>query len=235
VATPAAWLVDVVYSLSQQPTAISAAGAMMDMQGTAREILTPLDASGNPISTAQTWVSTDKIDSRFTVAGNALLPSTTFAFTTDTAINQLLTPLAATAAIVPQSWTSTIMSHATGTITETIASASPQAGQINGSISLDDQINATLSPVTPVGSAISVLAPWQISADFKGAGNFDEMLSPTVTTAVAAGPTGTLGLTGSLTEMVTPPGTTLTVLLNSPVVANVSFWATPDPSATPLT
>jgi hypothetical protein len=97
---------------------------------------------------------------------------------------------------------------------------------------LDDQINATLSPVTPVGSTISVLAPWQISADFKGMGNFNETLSPSASTAVAAGPTDTLGLTGSLTEMVTPPGTTLTVLLNSPVVANVSFWATPDSSST---
>jgi hypothetical protein len=224
--------VDVVYNLSQQPTAANAAGAMIDMKGTAREVLTPLDASGNAISTAQSWVSTDKIDLRFTVAGNALLPSTTFVFTTDTAINQLLTPVAATAAISPQSWTSTITSHATGTITETLASASPQAGQIKGNISLQEHIDATLSPAIPSGSTIPVVAPWQISADFKGAGNFDERLSPTATTAVVAGPSGTLGLSGSLTEMVTPPGTTLTLLLNSPVVASVSFWATPDPSST---
>ena len=209
-------------------------GAMIDMQGTAREILTPLNASGTPISTAQTWVSTDQIDCRFSVSGNTLLPSATFKFTTDTAINQLLTPVAAATAISPRSWTSTITSHATGTITETVASASPQAGQIKGSISLDDQINATLSPVTPVGSAIPVSAPWQISADFKGAGNFDETLSPTATTALVAGPSGILGLTGSLSETITPPGSSVTTSLNSLVLANVSFWATPNPSATPL-
>jgi hypothetical protein len=224
--------VDVVYSLKELP--VTTPGAMIDMQGTAREILTPVDVAGNPVSTAQTWVSTDKIDSRFTVAGNALLPTTTFAFTSDTAINQLLTPVAATAAISLQSWTSTIMSHATGTITETIASASPQAGQIKGSISLDDQINASLSPVTPVGSLMPTPAPWQIGADFKGTGNFSESLAPTATTVMAAGPSGILGLTGSLSETITPPGSSVTTTLNSLVLANVSFWATPDPSAAPL-
>ena len=230
VATPAAWLVDVVYSLKELP--VTTPGAMFDMKGTAREILTPLDASGNAISTAQTWVSTDKIDSRFTVAGNALLPTTTFKFTTDTAINQLLTPVAATALTTLQSWTSTIMSHATGTITETLASASPQAGQIKGSISLQNHIDATMSPAIPPGSMMPVPAPWQISADFKGSGDFSENLSPTATTTVVAGPTGILGLKGSLSETITPPGSTVTTTLNSLVVANVSFWTAPDPSPT---
>ena len=89
-----------------------------------------------------------------------------------------------------------------------------------GSISLQDQINATLSPVVPAGSTIPVTQPWQISATFDGSGTFSEPL-PTATTAIVVGPTGTLGLTGSLSEAVTPPGSTLTTLLNSSVAASV--------------
>jgi len=234
VATPAAWLVDVVYSLKELP--VTTPGAMIHMNGTAREILTPVDTSGNPISTTRTWISTDTIDSRFTIAGNVLLPSTTFTFTTDTAINQLLTPVAATAAISPQSWTSTILSHATGMITETFVSVNPSASpQITGSISLQDHIDATLSPAILPGSMMPIPAPWQISADFKGAGDFSENLSPTVTTTVAVGPTGVLGLKGSLSETITPPGSSVTTTLNTLVAADVSFWPAPDPSATSLT
>ena len=67
-ATPAAWLVDVVYNLTGQLPAASA-GATFDVKGTASEKLTPLDAAGNVISTAKTWVSTDKIESHFAVVG----------------------------------------------------------------------------------------------------------------------------------------------------------------------
>ncbi len=232
VASPAAWLVDVVYSLNELP--VATAGAMFEMSGSAREILTPLDASGNALATAKSWVSTDKIDSRFTVLGNLQLPSSTFKFTTDTSINQVLTPLATTAVTTLQSWNSTIISHAMGMLTETfVPAADPTVSpQIKGNISLDDQINATLSPATPPGSLMPVSAPWRIGADFKGSGTFDETLSPTATTAVVAGPSGTLGLTGSLSETITPPGSSVTTTLNSLVLANVSFWAAPDPSST---
>lgn len=110
---------------------------------------------------------------------------------------------------------------------------SPQSGQITGSISMQDQINATLSPAIPVGSTIPVTRPWQISAEFDGSGTFSEPLPPTASTAIVMWPSGTLGLTGSLTEAITPPGTTVTTVLHSFVAANVSFWATQNPSPTP--
>ncbi len=234
VAAPAGWLVDGVYNLNGQLPADNA-GVIFDVSGTARETLTPVDASGQPISTAQSWVSTDKINWHFSFSGYFQFPSATFRFTSDTTINQTLTPIAATAVTTPQSWIATMTSHATGTIREVFSPAADPtvSPQIKGSISLQDQINATLSPAVPPDSTVPVTEPWQISATFIGSGDFNETLSPPATTAIVAGPpSGTLGLTGTLSETITPPGTTVTLLLKSPVVASVSFWATPDPSAT---
>ncbi|MFZ1936357.1 MAG: hypothetical protein WCB27_05645 [Thermoguttaceae bacterium] len=236
-ATPAAWLVDVVYNLTGQLPAASA-GATFDVKGTASEKLTPLDAAGNVISTAKTWVSTDKIESHFAVVGDVQVPAAAFKFVTDTGIDQTLTPLAATVANL-QSWHSTIVSHATGTITEILGSAdptaSPQAGLVKGTMSLQDHIDATLSPVVPAGSTVPVSMPWRISADFDGTGAFNETLPPAATTATAVGLDGTLALTGTLSETITPPGSSLTALLKTSVLANVSFSTTtdtplPDPS-----
>ena len=78
VAAPSAWLVDVAYNLSQRPSptpvplVIVKGGYNFYVSGTARETLTPLDAAGNPIASAQIWVSNDKIQSQVIVlAGSA--------------------------------------------------------------------------------------------------------------------------------------------------------------------
>jgi hypothetical protein len=238
---PNAWLVDVVYNLNGQlPTVNGGTGVcngLFNVSGTARETLTPVDASGHPLASAQVWVSNDSISSRMTVLPTAQANpvANNFTFTTDTVVHQTLTPLVATVVTTPtpQSWTATVTSHATGAITEElVVPAASATDQINGSISLQDQINATLSPVVPAGSTIPVTQPWQIGATFDGSGTFSEPL-PTVTTAIVVEPSGTLELTGSLSETITPPGSTLTTLLNSSVAASVSFWATSNPSPTP--
>jgi hypothetical protein len=244
VAAPNAWLVDVVYSLNEQPSptpvplVVVKGGYNFTIGGTARETLTPVDASGHPIASAQVWVSNDNILSHMVVlpSSQANPVANNFVFTTDTTITQTLTPLAATVVttLTPQSWIATMTTHATGTILEEfVSSAASATDQITGSISLQDQIKATLSPVVPAGSTIPVTRPWQISAEFDGSGTFSEPLLPTATTAIVMWPSGTLGLTGSLSETITPPGSTVTTLLHNFVSANVLFWATQNPSPTP--
>ena len=64
---PAAWLVDVVYSLSGRqilpPTVgpVAPSSKFFDISGTAHETITPLNAAGVPLATSQRWLSNDSL------------------------------------------------------------------------------------------------------------------------------------------------------------------------------
>ena len=113
VVAPNAWLVDVVYNLNEQPSPTPApvvvvkGGYDFNVGGTARETLTPVDASGHPIASAQIWVSNDSIFAHMVVlpSSQANPVANNFKFTTDTVVHQTLTPLAATVVttLTPQS------------------------------------------------------------------------------------------------------------------------------------
>jgi len=214
---PTAWLVDVVYNLNQEPSPtplppIRYGGYSFFVSGTAIETLTPLSPSGNPIATAQVWVSKDSIQSEVMVfPSNAMNPvANNFTFTTDTTIRQAMSPLAA-AATTTRGWIANTTTDTTGTIIEA-------PSFLSGTISLTEQIDQTLSQANT-----TALSPtWTINAKFVGGGNFQETLPP------IAVPSGTLELTGALTGTVSPPKGSLlpTQLIDSQVKASVFFSPT---------
>jgi hypothetical protein len=222
-AAPAAWLVDVIYNLNQQPSPLPVPMFIVKgsynfyVSGTAKETLTPLNASGSPLASAQAWVSNDSIQSQVTVLPTiqASPVANTYTFSTDTTIQQTLTLLAAAAAAptTAQSWIANTTTLATGTITEAPSLTS-------GTLSLNEQIHQTLSPL----SAKVVGPAWTISAQFAGGGTFQEALPATA----AALPSGTLALTGVLTGTVSPPKGSLlpTQSLNSRITVCVLFSPT---------
>jgi hypothetical protein len=224
VAAPSAWLVDVVYNLSQQPSptpvpmVIVKGGYNFYVSGTARETLTPLDASGHPIASAQIWVSNDKIQSQVIASpGPQMNPlAGNYVFSTDTTVNQTMTPVAAaaTARTAAQSWTASTTTRTTGTMTEAPSLTS-------GTLSLNEQISQKLWAVAPTSHAPGIV--WTINATFDGGGTFQETLPPTARKAAA--PSGTLALTGTLSGTISPPSwSTMPVrMLNSQVKANVAF------------
>ncbi len=224
VAAPSAWLVDVAYNLSQRPSptpvplVIVKGGYNFYVSGTARETLTPLDAAGNPIASAQIWVSNDKIQSQVIASpGPQMNPlAGNFVFSTDTTVNQTMMPVvaAATASTATQSWIASTTTHTTGTISEAPSLAS-------GSLSLNEQISQKLRAVDPASRARGIV--WTIDATFDGGGTFQETVPPTARAATA--PSGTLALTGVLSGSISPPPwSTMPVrVLGSQVKANVAF------------
>jgi len=221
---PKAWLVDVVYNLNQGlsptpvPPIIVKGGYNFFVSGTATETLTPLNASGNPIASAQVWVSKDSIQSEVMVfPSNAMNPvANNFMFSTDTTIRQAMSPLAA--ATTTQNWIANTTTDTTGTIIEA-------PSFLSGTLSLTEQINQILSQA----SATALGPTWTINAKFVGGGTYQETLPPIVITV----PSGTLALTGALTGTVSPPKGSLlpTQLIDSQVKASVMF----SPAFTPVT
>ena len=228
-AAPAAWLVDVIYSLNEQPVAAPATAAVakgglvaaspsnsFTVTGTARETLTPLNAAGNPVASGQVWVSNDTISSRIVVTPSPQMNpvANNFAFTTDTSIKQVMTPLVAMAgaAMTFPSWLANTTTHTTGTIIEA-------ASLTSGTLSFQEQINQTLSPLT--SSSLIVAGGWTINAEFDGGGTFQN--APTTTGATSS---MTLAIAGTLTGTLSPPGSGPTQLLGSKVAANVVFLPT---------
>jgi hypothetical protein len=228
-AAPAAWLVDVVYSLNEQPVASPAATVIAKggpvvsspsntfaVTGTARETLTPLSAAGNPVASGQVWVSNDTISSRIVVSPSTQTnpAANNFTFTTDTSIKQMMTPLVAMAgaATTLPSWIANTTTHTTGTITEAASLAS-------GTLSFQEQINQTLSPLT--SNTAIVAGGWTINAELDGGGTFQN--APTTT---GASSNATLAIAGTLTGTLSPPGSGPTQLLSSKVTANVVFLPT---------
>ena len=213
---PTAWLVDVVYNLNEKPSPIPVplvivkGGYDFYLSGTATETLTPLGPSGNPIASAQSWVSKDSIQSQVIVLPSPLMNpvANSFTFSTDTTTTQTMTRLAATTAI--PSWIANTTTLATGGITEPSLES--------GTFSLNEQINQTLSPF----SAPILIPDWTISAKFVGSGTFQKTLPPTGTTL----PSDTLAFTGALTGTITLPSGSLTQLLNSQVKASVVYSPT---------
>jgi hypothetical protein len=216
-ATPAAWAVDVVYNLSQQPSPgpmpmyIIRGGRTFFIGGTVTETLTPLDASGNPIASGEVWVSKDTISSSVVLFPSmAMNPvANSYLFTTHTTIRQTLTPSVATTATA--SWTASTVTSTTGTVDSTL-----------GTISLTENINQSLSPV----SATVVASGWTISAEFVGSGTFN---SATATSE-------TMQMTGKLTGTISPPKGSLAPvqLLNSQVTASVTVSPAHLPIVSPL-
>jgi len=233
-AAPAAWLVDVVYALNEQPVASPAATVIAKggpvvsspsntfaVTGTARETLTALNAAGNPVASGQVWVSNDTISSRIVVSPSAQMNpvANNFTFTTDTSIKQVMTPLVVTplvamagAATTLPSWIANTTTHTTGTITEAASLAS-------GTLSFQEQINQTLSPLT--SNTAIVAGGWTINAELDGGGTFQN--APTTT---GASSNATLAIAGTLTGTLSPPGSGPTQLLSSKVTANVVFLPT---------
>lgn len=214
----AAWLVDMVYNLNGKPTPTPTPGATptwsFDVSGTARETLTPLNAAGNPIAAAPTWVSNENITMHMVISPSLLATpvANSFAFTTDSTIKQTLTPLVpvAGATILP-SWIASTTTHTTGRITSPLSTA--------GTLSFQEHINQRLTPAR----ATSSTASWTVAAEFDAAGSFKEV--PPVAAAVSRLPSGTLSLTGALTGSISPPpGMGIpTQKINRHVTANVAF------------
>ena len=131
-------------------------------------------------------------------------------FTTDTAIKQTLTPLALTASAptLLKSWIAKTTTHTTGTVVApTLAS---------GTISMQEQIKQTLSPVSSTAS----VAAWTIDAEFDAVGSFQLKPSPT---AMLSPQTGLLTLKGELKGSISPPPGTeiLTQKIDNLVTAEV--------------
>ncbi len=231
-AAPAAWLVDAVYSLNGQPVP-SAAGtpsATLKLSGTATETLIPLTAAGTPLASGQIWVSSENITSSIVVSPSiqANPVANSFAFTTDTTINQKLSPLAATAGATTTlpSWIANTVTHATGMVTAPLLGA--------GTLSFQETIQQTLVSA----SASDTTVGWTIDAQFDAAGSYKEgLLPPVAATSVLAGPSGSLSLTGTLTETVSPPPGMgiLTQTFSDKVTANVTFLPTLTPILVGLT
>ena len=218
---PAAWLVDVVYNLNGQqilppsvPIGPAASSKFFNISGTARETITPLNAAGVPVGTAQQWIGNDSLVSHFVVSPSTQMNpvANSFTFTTDTTIKQILAPVALTAGTLTtvKSWIVSTTTHTTGNVVApTLAS---------GTISLQEQIKQTLSPV----SSTSSVPAWTIDAEFDASGTFQLKPSPT---AIIPTATGSLTLKGELTGTISPPpGTTiLTQKIDTLVAADVVF------------
>jgi hypothetical protein len=228
-AAPVAWLVDVVYSLMGQPVASPAAAVIakggpvasspsntFTVTGTARETLTPLNAAGNPVASGQVWASNDTISSRIVVSPSTQMNpvANNFTFTTDTSIKQVMTPLVAMAGATTTlpSWIANTTTHTTGTITEA-------ASLTSGTLSFQEQISQTLSPLT--SNTAIVVGGWTINAELDGGGTFQNAPTP-----AGASSNATLAIAGTLTETLSPPGSGPTQLLSSKVTANVVFLPT---------
>jgi len=211
--TPAAWAVDVVYNLSQQPSPgpmpmyIIRGGRSFFIGGTATETLTPLDASGNPIASGEVWVSKDTISSFVVVFPSIVMNpvANSYMFTTHTTIKQTLTPSVATTTTA--SWTANTVTNTTGTVNPTL-----------GTISLTEKINQTVSHV---GATLA----WTVSAAFTGSGTFTNSATTTNET-----------MTGKLTGAISPPKGMMMPdqLINSQVTASVAISPTCQPAESPL-
>ncbi len=204
---------NVVYNLNREPSPtlvpmyIVKGGHNFHVGGTATETLTPLDASGNPISSATVWVSNDSIQCQVIASPTAAVNS--YRFSTDTTISQSLSPATATT----PSWSGTTSTYATGSVGSTLTA---------GTLSLNEQITQTLAAV---GNAAVVGPAWTINATFGGSGTFQET-QPTTTADMM--PSGSLVVSGTLTGSVLPPNGSLlpTQKLSSQVSAAVEFYAT---------
>jgi hypothetical protein len=224
-----AWQVDVVYSLNGKllppSNTTSGTGALryaFDIRGTARETLTPLNAAGVPVVSTH-WVCNDTIFSHIVVSPSSQTNAVAngFSFTTDTTIRQILAPIAAVA-IAPTavpSWIANTVTHATGSV------VAPTSASL-GSISLQEQIKQTLSPISATSSFAA--AVWTVSAEFDATGTF---LPPAPTATANAVASGRLSLVGELTGTISPPpGSTLpTQLFDNQITANVVFTPTFNP------
>jgi hypothetical protein len=230
---PAAWLVNTVYNLNGQPattpTSTGTPGTTYNVTGTATETLTPLNAAGNIVATSQIWVSNEAISSVIVVSpsSQANPVANSFAFTTDTTINQKLAPLATTAGATNSPvWIANTVTDTTGIVTAPLLSA--------GTLSFQEKIHQTLVSA----SALDTTVGWTVDAEFDAAGSYRAgLVVPVAATNALAGPVGSLSLTGTLTGSVSPPaGMGMpTQLFSDKVTANVTFVPTLTPIPVPLT
>jgi autotransporter-associated beta strand protein len=222
------WLVNVTYDLNGQPGAVpvgtgsgsSSPSYAFDISGVARETWRPatVDGSGNytAIASAQVWLCWDAISSTVVVSpGPQANPlANNFTFTTDTAIKQSMTPLAATAASTAAmpAWIADTTNDATGTIAGSMAS---------GSLSVTEKIQQTLSQCN--GAAAAWVTGWTITAEFDGGGTFQP---PPVAEPAFLSATN-LSLTGTLSGTFSPPplANTPTKPIDDQVTANVETTA----------
>lgn len=210
-AAPARWLVDVVYDLSGQPTAVAIPQFIIqggqpawdyayNLTGTVTETLTPADAAGHAVALAQAWSCTDTIASSHTFISRSMLPhvGNTFSFTTATTFTQVLQPAAtaAPATTTPSlTWNGNTTVDTTGTIKESSSAAS-------GSLSFKEKIGQNL---TPSSQPQIVGLAWAIQAELDGSGTFRDTLSTASQDGTVSAPEGTMTINGRLKGTIVNP------------------------------
>jgi hypothetical protein len=203
--TSTTWRVDVTYNLNVQPKPVplpmiivvgghGAWECVYSLSGTARETLTPLDTSGNPVAGAQVWVSTDTISGHGQVtyvqtpAANPVA-SNNFTFSTQTTIKQTMALSGATAAVV---WTANTTTTTAGTIVQMPSQTT---------ISFKEQIGQAFS----AGATATAGPAWTVSAELDGT----ETLPPAATVSPPAAPSGSWGVSATLSGTLSPPSGSL--------------------------